>query len=194
MKTLCQSNKAATQGHTAQATKEDKKTEKPEDRKEGCSDMGFTTDTRKKVYEKTNGHCYYCSYKLRLSENDLSGNSNIPLMQIDHFIPKTLGGGNEIDNLFPSCNFCNSVKGDILLASLSPNASNGKPGKPAELELTTFKKLVRNLKEKNKAKDFRQENPAENIRQKMIQGWQCPLCGCIWAPSMPICWKCSPFW
>ena len=36
-------------------------------------------------------------------------------MVIDHFVAFSMGGGNEYENLFPSCNSCNSRKFDLTL-------------------------------------------------------------------------------
>lgn len=36
------------------------------------------------------------------------------LMTIDHIIPKSKGGTNDIENLRPMCNTCNLKKGDTL--------------------------------------------------------------------------------
>lgn len=55
---------------------------------------------RKRVFDKTNGYCYYCGCKL-----------DYATFEVDHFIPKADGGTNDIDNLVPSCCDCNSIKG-----------------------------------------------------------------------------------
>jgi 5-methylcytosine-specific restriction endonuclease McrA len=51
------------------------------------------------VWNKSNGHCWYCGKKL---DNGI--------FTIDHVIPKNKNGGNEIDNLVPCCQSCNSQK------------------------------------------------------------------------------------
>lgn len=55
---------------------------------------------RKKVYQKYDGHCAYCGRLLETIEQ----------MQVDHIVPKCLGGANTIDNLNPSCRMCNHYK------------------------------------------------------------------------------------
>lgn len=73
--------------------------------------MRFDKETRKKIYDKYNGHCAYCGCELEYKD-----------MQVDHIIPKELmaregyvGGypENEIecmDNYNPSCRQCNFYK------------------------------------------------------------------------------------
>lgn len=59
----------------------------------------MTKGKRQKIYEKYNGHCAYCGSAISLKE-----------MQIDHIIPKRLGGTDDIENLNPSCGICNHYK------------------------------------------------------------------------------------
>ena len=55
---------------------------------------------RKQVYEKYNRHCAYCGCELKCKD-----------MQVDHVIPVYgKDGGNDIDNLLPSCRMCNFYK------------------------------------------------------------------------------------
>ena len=49
------------------------------------------------VLEKYGGRCAYCGIKF-------------DKMHIDHVVPVSMGGGNEIDNLMPSCQSCNNYK------------------------------------------------------------------------------------
>lgn len=53
------------------------------------------------VWAKTNGFCWYCGCVLNPFTN----------FQIDHRIPLSQGGTDDILNLFPSCARCNKSKG-----------------------------------------------------------------------------------
>ena len=55
-----------------------------------------TKEEIKKLKEKSNGICYYCKERKKLS--------------IDHVIPLKLGGKNEISNMVMACINCNSQK------------------------------------------------------------------------------------
>jgi 5-methylcytosine-specific restriction endonuclease McrA len=54
------------------------------------------------LFEKHNKICYYCKVNKATS--------------IDHIIPISRGGSNDINNLVPACISCNSKKGNKLLS------------------------------------------------------------------------------
>lgn len=58
-------------------------------------------DLRKTVLQQEDLTCLYCGHSSWDPLNEF---------QIDHFIPVTRGGTNEITNLFPSCQSCNGKK------------------------------------------------------------------------------------
>ena len=68
------------------------------------SPNSFSSATKQTVWNKTDGHCYYCGDQLKPWET----------FSIDHVIPKSKGGTDELDNLVPSCRRCNSRKGARL--------------------------------------------------------------------------------
>ena len=70
---------------------------------------GISPKKRQLVYEKFNGKCAYCG-KILLVDNSMFWKPHPDAFVIDHVTPKTKGGNNHIDNLLPSCNYCNSVK------------------------------------------------------------------------------------
>lgn len=59
--------------------------------------------TRVLVWEKTNGHCFYCAIVLTAEKTT-----------IDHYIPRSKGGANHISNYVPACGDCNSSKSDTM--------------------------------------------------------------------------------
>ena len=60
----------------------------------------FTPEERKAVYRKTEGHCYMCGEFV-----------DFDAFEVDHYIPRSHGGPNTLDNLWCSCHTCNRVKG-----------------------------------------------------------------------------------
>ncbi len=68
------------------------------------------------VWDKTNGICYYCKTKLHPFRN----------YQIDHFIPKSKGGSEDLENLFPSCISCNMHKGNRPVEYLEKKLKENK--------------------------------------------------------------------
>jgi 5-methylcytosine-specific restriction endonuclease McrA len=59
---------------------------------------------KQKIWNKTNGSCYYC-------EDKLDPNN----WEKDHMKPKSKGGTNRLDNLAPSCPDCNDEKGAMTV-------------------------------------------------------------------------------
>jgi len=62
-----------------------------------------TKEQERQIWQKTRGRCVYCGD--RLSPFDKRGYT------YEHVEPQALGGGHEIDNLYPCCKSCNSSKG-----------------------------------------------------------------------------------
>lgn len=46
--------------------------------------------------------------------------SDHKMMNVDHIVPKSLGGKSNIDNLQPSCEECNAIKGNGFINNVSP--------------------------------------------------------------------------
>jgi 5-methylcytosine-specific restriction endonuclease McrA len=62
----------------------------------------FSSRQRLKIYRKTEGHCYLCG--------DLV---DFDSFEIEHKVPISKGGTNDLSNLFCSCHCCNTIKHDI---------------------------------------------------------------------------------
>lgn len=82
----------------ADGTKEKKITNKTEAVKRKI----FSERERLTIYRKTKGHCYLCGEFV-----------NFDYFEIEHRIPISKGGTNDLSNLFCSCHLCNSIKHDI---------------------------------------------------------------------------------
>ena len=63
----------------------------------------FTQQERNLVYNRTEGHCGICGRFIPLEE-----------YTIDHIIPLSKGGTNDLSNLQACCSFCNKAKDDSL--------------------------------------------------------------------------------
>lgn len=63
------------------------------------------------VYSKTNFRCAYCGKQLNFEPIKLDCGLTTCEFAIDHVIPKSKGGSNDISNLLPSCKTCNISKG-----------------------------------------------------------------------------------
>lgn len=69
---------------------------------------GLPREIADEVYQRDGEICRYCSKTTRP-------------FTIDHILPRSKGGSNELDNLTISCVSCNLSKGDKLLSEWQPN-------------------------------------------------------------------------
>lgn len=72
----------------------------------------MTVSRRKKVFEITNGRCFYCGCELEFDN-----------FHADHFHPKSFGGKAK-DNLVPSCPDCNMSKGNLSIEQFGKKISD----------------------------------------------------------------------
>lgn len=56
-------------------------------------------EQRAAVYNKYDGRCAYCGKEIEYKD-----------MQVDHVLPKSRGGTDDMDNLLPTCRRCNHYK------------------------------------------------------------------------------------
>lgn len=62
----------------------------------------FSKEERAKIYRKTKGHCYLCGEFVDYKS-----------FEIEHEVPLSKGGTNDLSNLFCACHICNLIKHDI---------------------------------------------------------------------------------
>jgi hypothetical protein len=79
-------------------------------------------EVRNKVWNKSDGHCYYCGVKIIPFGRDDNSYS------VDHVIPRVRGGTDDIENLVPCCRRCNSSKRDKGLFSWISEIRNEHDG------------------------------------------------------------------
>lgn len=63
--------------------------------------MPIGAATRKTVIERAGGYCEYCLSQARFATQSFS---------VEHILPRTLGGSDELENLALSCQGCNNHK------------------------------------------------------------------------------------
>ena len=75
--------------------------------------MKYNDSDRQQIFDHTNGRCHYCKEKLEFKDY---GKKNKPgSWEVDHIIPKAMGGPDYIYNLAPVHPWCNKEKTDKLL-------------------------------------------------------------------------------
>lgn len=84
-------------------------------RKEG--DMSRKRSVRQLAWEKSGGNCCLCGLPMQLFKDDQS-NSNPLAFTVEHLLPKTQGGTNDLDNIDGSHRFCNAYKGGESMEEL----------------------------------------------------------------------------
>ena len=58
-------------------------------------------DRRRAAWKKTNGICAHCGHKVGSNKRT-----------VDHYVPKSKGGGYDARNLIPLCRKCNEARGN----------------------------------------------------------------------------------
>jgi 5-methylcytosine-specific restriction endonuclease McrA len=88
--------------------------------------------TDEEVFEKNNFQCVYCGF-------DGRDFKHWAYLQVDHFIPKSYDGKEDITNLVTSCIICNQMKG----------AQRFKTVEEGKLEIGTYWDRMRSYWEEN---------------------------------------------
>jgi len=70
--------------------------------------MKYDIELLRKIYDKTGGRCHICKKQLSFRNwGDPEGKGG---WEIDHSVPKSRGGSDHLNNLYPACVGCNREK------------------------------------------------------------------------------------
>jgi 5-methylcytosine-specific restriction endonuclease McrA len=84
--------------------------------------MNATKEQLDKIYRRTCGYCHICHKKLARTNYARLGTKGA--WEIEHSIPRSKGGTDHMNNLFPAHISCNRDKGNVT--SRTARARNGK--------------------------------------------------------------------
>ena len=76
--------------------------------------MAITREKRKILYFISGGKCPSCNKQIQNKHRNLLDS----YMTVDHIVPKSLGGTDNIDNLRPLCRDCNNKRGNAAIEDL----------------------------------------------------------------------------
>lgn len=88
---------------------------------------------RDRVINHYGQDCHWCGCKTVLSDGKLNEDPPANMFTVDHLIPISKGGSNEIENLRPACFACNQAKGDKTWELISNNWGEEATPKLADL-------------------------------------------------------------
>lgn len=84
--------------------------------------MSYTPAELDQIFAKTGGRCRCCGKQL---VRDNYGKDNAHgAWEVDHAIPVSRGGTNNMENLWPMCPECNQRKGDQTWSEFKGSCSN----------------------------------------------------------------------
>lgn len=105
--------------------------------------MAFSKEEKRKIYDRTTGYCHICGKKLSFENYGfmyLKG-----AWEVEHSNPKSKGGTNRLNNLYPACITCNRSKNNS--STKSARAKNNRTKAP-------LSKLKRKEEKKSNAASY----------------------------------------
>jgi hypothetical protein len=88
--------------------------------------MKYSEEKLNDVFDRTDGRCHLCHRTLTFSNYGELGARGA--WEVEHSIPKALGGSDHLNNLYPSCVPCNRSKG--VGSTRTVRARSGKSRAP----------------------------------------------------------------
>jgi hypothetical protein len=88
--------------------------------------MSFSDDTLSRIYDRTGGDCHVCGRKVFFTNYGIVGARGA--WEVEHSIPRYLGGTNHLNNLYCACVPCNRGKG--ITSARTVRAWNGRSRAP----------------------------------------------------------------
>jgi hypothetical protein len=125
--------------------------------------MAIPKYLRFEVFRRDNFTCQYCGRR-----------PPEVILEVDHILPLSAGGGSEPSNLVTSCLDCNRSKGKKVLTN---------PPKVQDLDLDYFEAEQRLAELKRYKKVKERLDKAESLVMSDLQGFFLRQVGSIWAPS-----------
>lgn len=88
--------------------------------------MAYDNDKLNRIYDRTDGYCHLCCKKLCFINYASYGAKGA--WEVEHSIPRALGGTDHLNNLFPACISCNRYK--AAQSSRSARSLHGRKRAP----------------------------------------------------------------
>lgn len=85
----------------------------------------FGSDKPRAVFEKTSGHCHLCRKRMAFSNYGNHGTRGA--WEIDHSVPRALGGTDHLNNLYAAHTSCNRSKQARSSASVRRENGHSRP-------------------------------------------------------------------
>jgi hypothetical protein len=103
--------------------------------------MKFTDEKLNDIFDRTDGKCHICHKKLVFKNYGLLNGRGA--WEVEHSNPQAMGGTNKLNNLYPSCIFCNRSKG--AGTTRAARAMNGKTKAPMSAKKKGKKRVENTL-------------------------------------------------
>jgi hypothetical protein len=85
--------------------------------------MPYTEDRLRSIFDKTHGNCHICHGRLAFS-NYGAQNAKGTAWEVEHSVPKALGGTDRLNNLYAAHVICNREKGTTSTRSARAQYGN----------------------------------------------------------------------